>query len=46
MNYGIDIETEGAYKGESYVEWYGMDATGRLGRNEKPPGPRSKKEAS
>ena len=27
MNYGVDVEAEGAYKGESYVEWYGMDDT-------------------
>ena len=30
MNYGVDVEVEGAYKGESYVEWYGMGDTDRM----------------
>ncbi|CDF36261.1 unnamed protein product [Chondrus crispus] len=46
MNYGVDVETEGAYKGESYVEWYGMHDTGRVVKKEKRPVPGGKKEAS
>lgn len=34
VNYGVDVEAEGAYKGQSYVEWYGMDKTGRMVKQE------------
>ena len=44
--YGVDVETEGAYNGESYVESYGMDDTGSLVKKEKRPVPGGKKEAS
>ena len=30
MKYGFDVEAEGAYKGESYVKWDGMDDTDRM----------------
>ena len=30
MNYRDDVEAEGAYKGESFVKWYGMDDTVRM----------------
>ena len=30
MNYGVEVEAEGAYKGELYAEWYGMDDTDRI----------------
>ena len=36
MNYGVDVEAEGAYKGESYVERYGMDDTDRMVQREAP----------
>ena len=42
---GVDVEAEVAYKGESYVEWYSMDDTGRLVKKEKRPVPGGKKEA-
>ena len=46
MIYGVDVETEGAYNGESYVEWFGMDDTGSLVKKEKRLVPGGKKETS
>ena len=58
VNYGVDVETEGEFKGvalavpfymrlaELHVEWYCMDDTGRLVEKEKRPIPGGKKEAS
>ena len=46
MHYGVDVEAEGGYKGESYVEWYGMDDTDRMVKKEKRPVAGDKKEAS